>query len=270
MTEEARAERLATGRLRRRATIARKGIVQILETTAEYGFVGDEWQSLAEDTAVIARAVKAAQRLEDMEAGVKALEAKQTAARERLEVLLQLVNSDPKQPENRPHQYKYNRNPNPNQDTVDASKRRSEAGPGIPSSSAAPPRSDKAMVHGIAPDEIVRLAPRLKLYLLRPSPTWPELVDAADWLRYDLGVSKPLWGDACAAMGRELAAVALAIVSTKDPEHFRTTPGGYFHGMVAKAKAGELHLERSVWAMRRAANGQADPNLFRGGGMPRR
>ena len=54
-------------------------------------------------------------------------------------------------------------------------------------------------------------------------------------------------------MGRELAAVALAIVSTKDPEHFRTTPGGYFHGMVAKAKAGDLHLERTVWAMRRAS-----------------
>ena len=46
-------------------------------------------------------------------------------------------------------------------------------------------------------------------------------------------------------MGRELAAVALAIVSTKEPEHFRTTPGGYFRGMVAKAKAGELHLERT-------------------------
>ena len=54
-------------------------------------------------------------------------------------------------------------------------------------------------------------------------------------------------------MGRELAAVALAIVSTKDEEHFRTSPGGYFHGMVAKAKAGELHLERTVWALRRAA-----------------
>jgi replication initiation protein RepC len=54
-------------------------------------------------------------------------------------------------------------------------------------------------------------------------------------------------------MGRELAAVALAIVSTKDEEHFRTSPGGYFHGMVDKAKAGELHLDRSVWALRRAA-----------------
>ena len=110
------------------------------------------------------------------------------------------------------------------------------------------------MVHGIRPEELVKLAPRLKPYLRRPDATWPELIDAAgDWLRHDLGVSKSLWGNACLAMGRELAAVALAIVSTKDPEHFRTTPGGYFHGMVAKAKAGDLRLERTVWAMRRAA-----------------
>jgi replication initiation protein RepC len=112
--------------------------------------------------------------------------------------------------------------------------------------------SEKAKVHGIRPDELVRLAPRLKPYLRRPNPTWPEIIDAADWLRHDLDVSKPLWGDACLTMGRDLAAVALAVVSTKDPEHFRTTPGGYFHGMVQKAKAGELHLERTVWALRRA------------------
>jgi replication initiation protein RepC len=53
------------------------------------------------------------------------------------------------------------------------------------------------------------------------------VVDAADWLRHDLDVSKPLWGEACLAMGREQAAIALAVVSTKDPAHFRTTAGGY-------------------------------------------
>ena len=58
--------------------------------------------------------------------------------------------------------------------------------------------------------------------------------------------------EACLTMGREQAAVALAIVSTKDPGHFRTTPGGYFHGMVAKAKNGALNLDRTIWAMRRA------------------
>ena len=59
-------------------------------------------------------------------------------------------------------------------------------------------------------------------------------------------MSKPLWGEACVAMGREQAAIALAVVSTKDPAHFRTTPGGYFHGMVAKAKAGKLNLDRTL------------------------
>ena len=112
------------------------------------------------------------------------------------------------------------------------------------------------MVHGIAADELPRLAPRLKPYLRRASPTWPEIVDAAEWLRHDLGVSKPLWGDACLAMGRDLAAIALAVVSTKHPGHFTASPGGYFHGMVAKARAGELHLERTVWALRRASQAE--------------
>ena len=115
----------------------------------------------------------------------------------------------------------------------------------------------------LTPDELVRLAPRLKLYLRRSNPTWPELVDAAAFLRSDLDVSQSLWGEACLAMGRPLAALAIAIVSTKDPTHFRTTPGGYFHGMVAKAKAGELNLDRTLWALRQT--GQA-----RKGGAPTR
>jgi replication initiation protein RepC len=72
-----------------------------------------------------------------------------------------------------------------------------------------------------------------------------------------------LWGEACVAMGREQAAIA--IVSAKPAAHFRSTPGGYFHGMVAKAKAGELNLARTVWGLRRAASkpgrGSSRPNL---------
>jgi len=48
----------------------------------------------------------------------------------------------------------------------------------------------------------------------------------------------------------EQAAIAVAIVSAKPPAHFRGSPGGYFHGMVSKAKAGELHLARTIWGMR--------------------
>jgi replication initiation protein RepC len=186
---------------------------------------------------------------------------------------LQDVKKAPSEVKNAPHQYTYNPNPNPLKDTVIATKNSSEAP--APSGSLYPEpepqtKPEKGTVHGIRPDELVRLAPRLKPYLRRPSPTWPEIIDATDWLRHDLDVSKSLWGDACVTMGRDLAAVALAIVSTKDPEHFRTTPGGYFHGMVQKAKAGELHLERTVWALRRAAQPIQAPRSGQGrGSQPR-
>jgi replication initiation protein RepC len=256
LAEEGRAERALMGRLRRRSTIARKGIVQILETAAEYGFSGEEWQTLAREAEALTRALKGIERPDAMEAGVTSLEGRQAAARKRLENLLKLVDSDPKQTENRPHQYNYKPNPDPEQDTVIASNKCTGAGEGplAPSQTPAARRHpEKGRAYGIVPDELVRLAPKLRSYLEGPNPTWPELIDAADWLRHELGVSKSLWGEACLIMGREMAAVALSIVSTKDPEHFRTTPGGYFHGMVAKSKAGELHLERTVWALRRAA-----------------
>jgi replication initiation protein RepC len=266
LAEEAKAERAAMGRLRRRATIARKGIVQILETAAEYGFEDGEWQILARETAELGRALRGVERVDEMEAGVKSLERRQQAARERIETLLGTVETDPKQTENRPHLYNYNRTFNLQEDTVIAAKTCSEA-EADPSPRPPTPvplqRPEKGMVYGIAPDELPRLAPKLVRYLRRPNPTWPELVDAAEWLRGDLNVSKSLWGEACLAMGRELAAIAIAIVSTKDPEHFTTSPGGYFHGMVAKHIAGELHLERTVWALRRAVDPERYANKKR-------
>ena len=67
----------------------------------------------------------------------------------------------------------------------------------------------------LSTEELVRLAPRLRPYLAVPTTTWPAIVDAADWLRGELGVSKSLWGEACLAMGREEAAITVAIVSAK-------------------------------------------------------
>lgn len=116
-----------------------------------------------------------------------------------------------------------------------------------------PVRRNQETVLRLTADELAQLAPRLRVYLGAASPAWEEVVDAADWLRGELGVSRSLWGEACLAMGREQAAIAIAVISAKDPGHFRTTPGGYFHGMVAKAKAGELNLSRTIWGLRQAA-----------------
>ena len=65
------------GRLRRRATIARKAVAQILETAQEYGFEGEEWLTLARETAALTRALRAIERPDEMEIGVMSLERRQ-------------------------------------------------------------------------------------------------------------------------------------------------------------------------------------------------
>ena len=62
LAEQGRAERLAMGRLRRRATIAKKAIVQILETAAEYGLESEEWAVLRHDSNAIGSALKVTER----------------------------------------------------------------------------------------------------------------------------------------------------------------------------------------------------------------
>ncbi|HTW69151.1 MAG TPA: helix-turn-helix domain-containing protein [Acetobacteraceae bacterium] len=124
LAEEARAERAEMGRLRRRATIVRKGITQILETAAEYHLDGEDWASLARETRTLANALKKVERPDEMALGVESLERRQRAARERLENLLsqatagasEAVDSVPLGPETGPHQYTYNSTLNPHTD----------------------------------------------------------------------------------------------------------------------------------------------------------
>ena len=272
LAAEAKAERDALRRLRRRATIARNGIAQILETVAEFGFEGEEWTRLARDTRDIATALKRVENPDEVALGVDNLERRQRSARERLENLLaavvpdvpEAVNPDPLGAENGPHQYTYKPVLYPQEDTVMASKG-SSLGEASTDSGQAPPvgprerqegqggrpeRTDDGTVLRIKIDELVQLAPRLRPYLRSSAPAWPDIVDAADWLRHDLGVSKSLWGDACLAMGREKAAIALAIVSAKPEGYFTASPGSYFHGMVMREKAGTLNLARTLWGLR--------------------
>jgi len=295
LAAEAKAERELIGRLRRRATIARKSIAQILETVAGYGCGGEEWSRLRHDTQALIKALRLVERPEEIAMGVASLERRQTEARRRLEQLLETVNPDPKGPEYRPHITPTNQVLYSEQNTVIASKgcspglsdpaqpvglprqeeaqtgpeseatseRGYETGPSMgqggaqrtdPPARPDKPRTDSGSVMRVSIDELIHMAPRLRTYLKSPRPAWPEIVDAADWLRGELGVSKSLWGEACLAMGREQAAIAIAIVSAKPVEHFRSTSGGYFHGMVIKAKTGELNLSRTVWGLRQQSN----------------
>ena len=147
LAEEGRAEREAMGRLRRRATIARKGIVQILETARDYDLTGEEWATLEREARAIGQELKRAERPDDMEAGVVSLERRQQEARSHLEILLRDVEKAPSRPENAPHQYTYKPTPYPQEDTVITSNTSSEA-PEAPVSSSAPPGALKAPGEG--------------------------------------------------------------------------------------------------------------------------
>ncbi len=281
VAEEAREARARMQALRRRTTIARNGMRQIIETANEEGLIGFNWTYWQEEAAKLGRGIAAIRDVNEMEWAVVRLERFQADARgaldsalsERRKELTKSVNMHPRGPLNEPHITPTNQLINP-KDTVIAPEEsslnqrmgqtervgaltnRHVGAPGSDNKNKQPDgrdrreRTDQGNVMKMTPDDLVRLAPRLRPYLPTAAPNWREIVDAADWLRHDLGVSKPLWGEACLAMGREQAAIAIAIVSTKPPEHFRSTPGGYFRGMVVKAKAGELHLSRTLWGMR--------------------
>ncbi|MFL5288739.1 MAG: plasmid replication protein RepC [Rhodopila sp.] len=280
LAAEAKAERTEMGQLRRRATIARKGIIQILETAAEQGFTGEEWTTLSHDSNRLTQALRRIETLGEMTFAVGRLERWQREARERLENLLAEAQpavaessyTGPKGPEYRPHQHTYKSTDDLKTDAVIAHKdcspdpgevaakldgarepRQGSARAGdAAAAQAAPVRTDSGPLMRLTIDELLQLAPRLRTYLTTPNPVWRDIVGAADWLRGEMGISRPLWGEACLAMGRECAAVAVALVSAKPAEHFRTSRGGYFHGMVAKAKAGELNLVQTIWGLRQA------------------
>jgi hypothetical protein len=81
----------------------------------------------------------------------------------------------------------------------------------------------------ITPATLAELAPRLSPYMppRTDDMTWPAIIEAALWLSGELGINRTLWARACQMMGREYAAVALAIVSTRPAGHFTSGPGAF-------------------------------------------
>jgi replication initiation protein RepC len=245
----AKIERDKMKALRRRVTLARRAIRQAGEALATLDRLPASWPQLEADTANLVRAAKNAERSEDLALIVASLERRKNEAEQVLRDLAEPVEKNPMGSENGPHFTTTNLTVNL-KDTVIASK--ASGRPGVPSPNPNPPVSAATPDLGLRlkPSQLVELAPRLNRYLETTNPGWAEIVEAADWLRADLGVSASLWAEACLTMGREYAATAIAVVSTKDPGHFKKSPGGYFAGMVRKAARGELHLERTIWKLR--------------------
>nr|WP_245541079.1 plasmid replication protein RepC [Octadecabacter antarcticus] len=83
---------------------------------------------------------------------------------------------------------------------------------------------------------------------------WSDLHRIVGQLRPMIGVSDHAWNLAQARLGTQVATAALVLVFDKHCAGEINSPGGYLRGMVEKAGAGELHLERSFYGR---LNGQA-------------
>jgi replication initiation protein RepC len=250
LAAEAKIERERMKGLRRRATIARRAIRQVGEALEALGPLLPDWKRLAAEAADLIVAAKRAARSEDLALIVRSLEGRRIEVEQWLRDAGQPVDTNPSGLENEPHTTSTDESLDPNKDTVVAAEDCSRAGPAERETTSGLTSTDTAL--RVSAAELVDLAPRLGPYVPHGTVTWPHVVDAAAWLSGELGVSRSLWAEACRGMGREAAALAVAIVSTKPQAHFSRSAGGYFAGMVRKHARGELHLERSLWALRSA------------------
>ena len=76
---------------------------------------------------------------------------------------------------------------------------------------------------------------------------WGDVYRVAGQLRPMIGVSEHAWLEAQEGLGKQAAAAAMVLVFDKHARGEVASPGGYLRGMVEKAGAGELHLERSIY-----------------------
>ncbi|WP_299852733.1 plasmid replication protein RepC [uncultured Roseovarius sp.] len=76
---------------------------------------------------------------------------------------------------------------------------------------------------------------------------WGDLHRVAGQLRPMIGVSEHAWNLAQDRLGPQIATAALVLTFEKHCAGEVASPGGYLRGMVEKAGAGELHLERSFY-----------------------
>ncbi len=94
------------------------------------------------------------------------------------------------------------------------------------------------------------LPDRIRDWLHEPRSDWPDIVDAARQAATSLGISGNAWIEACEALGRRNAAVAVSIIAIKHDQGLIHSPGGYLRGMTEKGEAGELDLSATIFGLR--------------------
>lgn len=98
---------------------------------------------------------------------------------------------------------------------------------------------------------LMHLCPEFAL-CVTGNPTWSNIFETADRVvRQILKVPDSTWRTACRLLGRERAAIALALIYEKQVEELIDSPGAYLNGMLDKAQNGKLDLPSSLFHWRK-------------------
>jgi replication initiation protein RepC len=247
----AAAEERERAALRRRLTIARKAIQQIAETALEHRLTDRNWRYWLAEALTLVLTIRDDLPLEGMQAVVTDLEQRRAEAEAALRAAFDSQQITPAgaiecAPITTTTQPKADNSATSN---MDSEEPRSSTGDLPSSPDPVFPEDSQPELSALTPKFILNVSPQLKPYAFTTSPSWADIVDAADGLRQQLGISRSAWIDACQAMGRYQAATAVAVIAAKGKTI--RSPGGYLRGMTGRAQNGELHLSNSLWGLAR-------------------
>jgi replication initiation protein RepC len=262
-----REDREARARLRRRLTIARKAIRQIGEAALEAGLAADineqeggrDWRRWAEDAAHVAEAIDVNASIEGLRRAVADLEARRLDGEAALKKAFMSEKNAPSDAADCAPITTTNERPAEKSAIRNTASEQFRTAPGnglaahAPESAKNEPfaqsmtQTQEMERDQVTPRFVLKISPSLKPYIVSRKPSWPDIVNAADQVRTDLGISRDAWIAACETMGRTAAAAAIAIIAAKSGEI--RSAGGYLRAMTERAHEGTLHLGKSFYGL---------------------
>lgn len=235
----------------------RRLVGQVLAQAADLRLSGAHWLALQDAIDAIAEQAAAAKGMRDSEAFQAALDQLPVLERlvgETIDAQMFRENDTASGSKSAPDIHIQTK---PQQiESVPAMRERSSEPDRSDAAEALLPASPSRSVFKARPDELLTMFPSAAIYVTASRPGWPDLHAAAARLRHDLGIRTDTWVDAVERLGRDGAAVAMFITAERQARgDIRVTTGAYFAGMLAKARAEQLDLGKSLWGFRGAAQG---------------
>ena len=221
IAERAAAEERERAALRRRLTIARKAIQQIAETAIEHRLTDRDWRYWLAEALALVLTIRDDLPIEDLQAVVAELEQRRAEGEAALRAAFDSQQNAPAgaigcTPITTTNQPKADNSATRN---IDSEKSRSGQGDSPASPDPVSSEHSQQLLSAITPKLVLTVSPELKPYIFTAAPSWADLVEAANGLRQQLGISRPAWIDACQAMGRYQAATAVAVIAAKARDH---------------------------------------------------